>query len=67
VLAFFMGAGWMGLACLKEWETGSLTAFLASFTFGLALMVMNAAEYQAFLMTHQFMDRLKYHHQCRIM
>ncbi len=42
VLAFFMGAGWMGLACLKEWHTSSLVAFLTSIGFGFALMLMNA-------------------------
>lgn len=43
VLAFFMGAGWMGLACLKEWETSKVTAFLAAIGFGVALMALNAA------------------------
>lgn len=42
VLAFFMGAGWMGLACIKEWETSKFTAFLASIGFGLAMMALNA-------------------------
>jgi len=42
VLAFFMGSGWMGLACLNEWKTGSFVAFLASMGFGFMLMVLNA-------------------------
>ena len=38
VLAFFMGAGWMGLACRVDWGLGSLaTAFMAG-GFGLAMM-----------------------------
>lgn len=42
VLAFFMGSGWMGLACLEEWHTTSLAAFLAAMGFGFFLMLLNA-------------------------
>ena len=42
VLAFFMGAGWMGLACLEEWRTSTLTAFFAAMGFGFFLMLLNA-------------------------
>ncbi|MDY0004784.1 MAG: hypothetical protein RBU30_26035 [Polyangia bacterium] len=41
VLAFFMGAGWMGLACIKEWETSKLTAFFSAIGFGLTMMALN--------------------------
>jgi hypothetical protein len=42
VLAFFMGAGWMGLAALKEWQVGNAYALVLSVAFGLFLMVLNA-------------------------
>lgn len=40
ILAFFMGAGWMGLTCRIDWELGSMVSALAATGFGVALMVM---------------------------
>jgi hypothetical protein len=39
ILAFFMGAGWMGLACRLDWGLGRLTSSLISAGFGFAMMV----------------------------
>ncbi len=39
ILAFFMGAGWMGLACRLDWELGRLTSALVSAGFGFALLM----------------------------
>jgi hypothetical protein len=39
ILAFFMGAGWMGLACRLDWGFGRLTSSLLSAGFGFAMMV----------------------------
>jgi len=39
ILAFFMGAGWMGLACRLDWELGRLASSLISAGFGFAMMM----------------------------
>jgi hypothetical protein len=38
ILAFFMGAGWMGLACRLDWEMGRVGSALLSAGFGGAMM-----------------------------
>ncbi len=38
ILAFFMGTGWMGLACRIEFDLGSLPSALISAAFGFTLM-----------------------------
>ena len=40
ILAFFMGAGWMGLTCRIDWELNSMVSAAASAGFGLVLMMM---------------------------
>jgi len=40
ILAFFMGAGWMGLTCRVNWEMSSMTSALAAAGFGTVLMAM---------------------------
>jgi hypothetical protein len=40
ILAFFMGAGWMGLTCRVNWDMSSMTSALAAAGFGTALMAM---------------------------
>lgn len=40
ILAFFMGAGWMGLTCRIDWGLGSMVSAAASTGFGLVLMLM---------------------------
>lgn len=40
VLAFFMGAGWMGLTCRVDWGLGSFASAVASAGFGTAMMGM---------------------------
>lgn len=39
ILAFFMGAGWMGLACRLDWGVGRLGSSLVSTGFGFAMML----------------------------
>ncbi len=39
ILAFFMGAGWMGLACRLDWSMGSMAAALCSAGFGVVMML----------------------------
>lgn len=39
ILAFFMGAGWMGLACRLDWELGRLASALISAGFGFTLLM----------------------------
>ena len=40
ILAFFMGAGWMGLACRVDFHLGSFVAALSATAFGLAMMLL---------------------------
>jgi len=39
ILAFFMGSGWMGLACRLEWGLGRVPSSLISAGFGLVMMM----------------------------
>jgi len=39
ILAFFMGAGWVGLACRLDWELGSLLSSVLAAGFGFAMMM----------------------------
>ncbi len=39
ILAFFMGAGWMGLACRLDWGLGRLASALIATGFGFTLLV----------------------------
>jgi hypothetical protein len=40
ILAFFMGAGWMGLTCRVDWGLNSAVSALVATGFGVALMLM---------------------------
>lgn len=40
ILAFFMGAGWMGLTCRVDWQLNAMVSAAAATGFGFALMVM---------------------------
>ena len=40
ILAFFMGAGWMGLTCRVDWDMGSLASAAASAAFGFGMMLL---------------------------
>ncbi len=40
ILAFFMGAGWMGLTCRVSWEVGHLGSGLAATGFGTLMMLL---------------------------
>jgi hypothetical protein len=40
ILAFFMGAGWMGLTCRVDWGLGSMVSAAAATGFGMVLMLM---------------------------
>lgn len=40
ILAFFMGAGWMGLTCRVDWEMGSLASAAAAAGFGFGMMAL---------------------------
>jgi hypothetical protein len=40
ILAFFMGAGWMGLTCRVDWQLNSMISAAASMGFGSGLMLM---------------------------
>jgi hypothetical protein len=42
ILAFMMGAGWMGVACRVEWEIGPLATAAASGGFGFFLMLISS-------------------------
>ena len=54
VLAFFMGVGWMGLACRVNWGLGSAISAVSATTFGLALMGMSSGlMYAVRQMTHE--------------
>ncbi len=43
ILGFFMGAGWMGLACRLDWGLGRLTSSLIAAGFGFAMMIAASA------------------------
>ena len=40
VLAFFMGAGWMGLTCRIDWDMSSFAAAASAAGFGFAMMML---------------------------
>lgn len=40
ILAFFMGAGWMGLTCRIDWGMSSLGAAMSAAGFGFAMMIL---------------------------
>lgn len=40
ILAFFMGAGWMGLTCRVDWQMGSLASAAAAAGFGFGMMAL---------------------------
>lgn len=40
ILAFFMGAGWMGLTCRVDWDLSSMASAMAAAGFGIVLMAM---------------------------
>ncbi len=40
ILAFFMGAGWMGLTCRIDWDLNSMVSAASATGFGFALMTM---------------------------
>jgi hypothetical protein len=40
ILAFFMGAGWMGLSCRVDWGLSSMVSAIAATGFGTALMLL---------------------------
>jgi hypothetical protein len=42
ILAFFMGAGWMGLACRLDWDLGRLVSAIVSAGFGFVMMLAAA-------------------------
>lgn len=42
ILAFFMGFGWMGLACREEWGVDKTTSMMAAAGFGFAMMFFNS-------------------------
>src|SRR5688572_3673480 len=39
ILGFFMGAGWMGLACRLDWGLGRLSSSLIAAGFGFSMMI----------------------------
>ena len=43
ILAFFMGAGWMGLTCRVSWDVGHLGSGLAATGFGTLMMLLASA------------------------
>ena len=54
VLAFFMGVGWMGLACRVNWGLGSAVSAVSATAFGLSLMGLSAGlMYAVRQMTHE--------------
>ncbi len=42
VLAFIMGAGWMGLACRLDWQLGRGASLAAAFAFGFVCMLLSS-------------------------
>ncbi len=42
ILAFIMAAGWIGLACRREWEFGEYTSILIASVFGFLMMLLNS-------------------------
>ena len=42
ILAFLMGTGWMGLACLKQFELGAFLSILIAVIFGVMMMFLSA-------------------------
>ena len=43
ILAFFMGAGWMGLTARVDWDLSSMVSAMAAAGFGIVLMAMASA------------------------
>lgn len=42
ILAFFMGTGWMGLACRDEWKLSQSSSLLVAAGFGFLMMLLNS-------------------------
>ena len=42
ILAFFMGAGWMGVACRLDWDLGSTVSLLISTGSGMCMMFLSS-------------------------
>ncbi|MEM7645945.1 MAG: hypothetical protein AAF203_03455 [Pseudomonadota bacterium] len=42
ILAFFMGTGWIGLACREEWKLDSMTSLIYAGLFGVAMMLLSS-------------------------
>jgi hypothetical protein len=42
ILAFFMGAGWIGLAATLEWRLGQMQSVLAASFFGFLMMLLSS-------------------------
>lgn len=42
ILAFLMGFGWMGLACIKVWNLSTMLTLIVSVVFGLLLLFLSA-------------------------
>ena len=42
ILSFLMGAGWLGLACRREWGLGAVPAALSASGFGFFLMTLSS-------------------------
>ena len=40
ILAFFMGAGWMGLTCRIDWQMGGLASAASAAAFGFGMMLL---------------------------
>lgn len=40
ILAFFMGAGWMGLTCRVDWGLSSMVSAISATGFGMVLMLL---------------------------
>jgi len=53
ILAFMMGAGWMGLLCRREWELGSAASAFAAVGFGFVLMLVASGGMYAMMRLQQ--------------
>lgn len=62
ILAFFMGFGWMGFTCLKQFGLGAKLSILSAFVFGLVLMFLSA--YLMFLVKKLNKQVVKKYNEC---
>ena len=63
VLAFFMGAGWMGLTCRVDWDMGSLASAASAAGFGFGMMMLASG---LMMLARKLNQTIEYDHETAV-